>query len=183
MALDAHTSQQSLSQRQSNDSKDISFFRDVKDLTIHGGPFTLNALIETGPNKYLSCNGTLLINPTPDSPRPSSQQHDNARKLCPLPVASFTGRAKILERMHKYFGSDAECQRIFVLYGLGGSGKSQLAFKFLQQCQSNKRYSEFMIMIFILVYDFGIAAFRTSSTLTPPMNKHWKWTSRVSRPG
>ena len=50
--------------------------------------------------------------------------------------------------MHKYFDSDAECQRVFVLYGLGGSGKSQLAFKFLQECQANKRYSEFMIMMF-----------------------------------
>ena len=50
--------------------------------------------------------------------------------------------------MHKYFDSDAEYQRVFVLYGLGGSGKSQLAFKFLQECQANKRYSEFMIMMF-----------------------------------
>ena len=50
--------------------------------------------------------------------------------------------------MHKYFNSDAEYQRIFVLYGLGGSGKSQLAFKFLQECQTNKRYSKFMIMMF-----------------------------------
>ena len=50
--------------------------------------------------------------------------------------------------MHKYFDSDAKCQRIFVLYGLGGSGKSQLAFKFLQECQANKRYSEFMMMTF-----------------------------------
>ena len=50
--------------------------------------------------------------------------------------------------MHEYFDSDAECQRVFVLYGLGGSGKSQIAFKFLRERQTNKLYSEFMIMMF-----------------------------------
>lgn len=35
--------------------------------------------------------------------------------------------------MRRYFGSDCDSQRVFVLHGLGGSGKSQLAFKFLRE--------------------------------------------------
>src|SRR5258708_12192432 len=35
--------------------------------------------------------------------------------------------------MGRYFGSDCDSQRVFVLHGLGGSGKSQLAFKFLRE--------------------------------------------------
>ena len=61
-------------------------------------------------------------------------------KLCPLPVASFTGRKGILDRMYRYFNSDGNFQRVFVLYGPGGSGKSQIAFKFLDESQANKRY-------------------------------------------
>jgi len=62
------------------------------------------------------------------------------RKLCPLPVASFTGRRDILDKMQTYFDADSESQRIFVLYGLGGTGKSQLAFKFIDESQKAKRY-------------------------------------------
>jgi len=42
--------------------------------------------------------------------------------------------------MQTYFDTDSESQRIFVLYGLGGTGKSQLAFKFIDESQKAKRY-------------------------------------------
>ena len=76
------------------------------------------------------------------SPQPpvESIQHLKERKLCPRPVASFTGRNEILDKMRRYFESDGKLQRVFVLYGLGGSGKSQIAFKFLQDAQDNNRY-------------------------------------------
>jgi hypothetical protein len=48
-------------------------------------------------------------------------------------VASFTGRKEVLDKMHEYFRSDCDFQCVFVLHGLGGSGKSQLAFKFVQE--------------------------------------------------
>ena len=73
------------------------------------------------------------------SPRPPVEQVED-RKLCPLPVASFTGRKGILDKMRRYFDSDGKLQRVFVLYGLGGSGKSQIAFKFLQESQEDNRY-------------------------------------------
>ncbi|KAJ7291978.1 hypothetical protein C8J57DRAFT_1274319 [Mycena rebaudengoi] len=53
-------------------------------------------------------------------------------KLCPLP--------DILQKMHQHFDSDQGSRHIFVLHGLGGSGKSQLAFKFLQDSQAPHRY-------------------------------------------
>jgi len=60
--------------------------------------------------------------------------------MCPPPVASFIGRQDILNKMRRYFDLDGACQRIFVLHGLGGAGKSQLAFKFIEESKS-KRYA------------------------------------------
>ncbi|KAF9476076.1 hypothetical protein BDN70DRAFT_812909, partial [Pholiota conissans] len=52
---------------------------------------------------------------------------------CPPPVESFIGRRDILNQMHLYFRSNNNCQPTFVLHGLGGSGKSQLALKFVEE--------------------------------------------------
>ncbi|KAJ7800408.1 P-loop containing nucleoside triphosphate hydrolase protein, partial [Mycena olivaceomarginata] len=61
----------------------------------------------------------------------------------PLPVSSFTGREDILQKMHLSFARNlGSAQHIFVLHGLGGSGKSQLAYKFLQESRANHRVSE-----------------------------------------
>jgi tRNA A37 threonylcarbamoyladenosine biosynthesis protein TsaE len=38
--------------------------------------------------------------------------------------------------MHQYFGQNTKSQDIFVLYGLGGSGKTQIALKFIQEAAS-----------------------------------------------
>ena len=43
--------------------------------------------------------------------------------------------------MRNYFDSESACQRIFVLHGLGGAGKSQLAFKFIDESKV-KRYTD-----------------------------------------
>ena len=42
--------------------------------------------------------------------------------------------------MCQYFDSGHTSQHVFVLHGLGGSGKSQIAFKFLEDSQANKWY-------------------------------------------
>ncbi|KAK7012614.1 P-loop containing nucleoside triphosphate hydrolase protein, partial [Favolaschia claudopus] len=62
--------------------------------------------------------------------------------MCPLPVPSFTGRQDTLDEIHQYFAQDRGSRKVFVLHGLGGSGKSQLAFKFAQQAQATNRFSE-----------------------------------------
>ena len=52
---------------------------------------------------------------------------------CPPPSRAFTGREDILEQMQDYFfGASPMDRRLFVLCGLGGAGKTQLALKFVQ---------------------------------------------------
>ena len=56
----------------------------------------------------------------------------------PLPSEIFTGRVEYLEKMKETFSIQASSterrkQRRFVLYGMGGAGKTELALKFLDQ--------------------------------------------------
>ncbi|KAF8602169.1 FabD/lysophospholipase-like protein, partial [Ceratobasidium sp. AG-I] len=52
---------------------------------------------------------------------------------CPPPSRVFTGREDILELMRSYFFEASLMERrLFVLCGLGGAGKTQLALKFMQ---------------------------------------------------
>ncbi|KAF8596393.1 FabD/lysophospholipase-like protein [Ceratobasidium sp. AG-I] len=51
---------------------------------------------------------------------------------CPPPCRAFTGRGDILKQMESYFFQNASLERhLYVLYGLGGAGKTQLALKFV----------------------------------------------------
>ncbi|KAJ7441903.1 P-loop containing nucleoside triphosphate hydrolase protein [Mycena galericulata] len=52
---------------------------------------------------------------------------------CPPPSRIFQGRQAILDKMHKYFDQDTDDQHIFLLHGLGGAGKTQIALKFIKQ--------------------------------------------------
>ncbi|KAJ7765954.1 hypothetical protein DFH07DRAFT_938853 [Mycena maculata] len=52
---------------------------------------------------------------------------------CPPPSRIFHGRRIILDRMHGYFDQNLGKQHIFLLYGLGGAGKTQIALKFIQE--------------------------------------------------
>ncbi|KAK7028565.1 FabD/lysophospholipase-like protein [Favolaschia claudopus] len=64
------------------------------------------------------------------------------RKLCPLAVTTFTGRQESLQEIHQFFDGDPRTRLVFVLHGLGGSGKSQLAFKFVEEAQEKERFTE-----------------------------------------
>ncbi|KAJ7841848.1 P-loop containing nucleoside triphosphate hydrolase protein [Mycena leptocephala] len=55
---------------------------------------------------------------------------------CPPPTRIFHGRRTILDKMHQYFSQNTTSQDIFVLHGLGGSGKTQIALKFIQEANS-----------------------------------------------
>jgi hypothetical protein len=93
-------------------------------------------------------------------------------------VALFTGRKEILDKMHKYFMLDCDFQCVFVLHSLGGSGKSQLAFKFVQE---STWYGSTIYEITTgdNLY-FSFSASPTSSTLMQPMNKLFKLILRPS---
>jgi hypothetical protein len=61
-------------------------------------------------------------------------------KPCPSPTIVFTGRKDIISQLHQYFTPSSTSakpakQRRFVLYGLGGAGKTQIALKFVEECQ------------------------------------------------
>ncbi|KAJ7713101.1 hypothetical protein B0H16DRAFT_1702593 [Mycena metata] len=52
---------------------------------------------------------------------------------CPPPSRIFQGRQAILGKIHQSFDTDSGNQHIYVLYGLGGAGKTQIALKFIEQ--------------------------------------------------
>ncbi|KAJ7081514.1 hypothetical protein C8R44DRAFT_905347 [Mycena epipterygia] len=56
---------------------------------------------------------------------------------CPPPSRIFHGRQTILQQMHEYFMQTTGKQDIFLLHGLGGSGKTQIALKFIAESTSN----------------------------------------------
>ncbi|KAJ6545995.1 P-loop containing nucleoside triphosphate hydrolase protein [Mycena vulgaris] len=55
---------------------------------------------------------------------------------CPPPSRIFHGRQNILDEMHQFFTQDLKNQHIFLLYGLGGAGKTQIALKFIEEFSS-----------------------------------------------
>ncbi|KAJ7716760.1 P-loop containing nucleoside triphosphate hydrolase protein [Mycena metata] len=52
---------------------------------------------------------------------------------CPPPSRIFQGRQAILDKMHQFFDTDSGSQHIYILYGLGGAGKTQIALKFIEE--------------------------------------------------
>ncbi|THH21425.1 hypothetical protein EW146_g153 [Bondarzewia mesenterica] len=77
-----------------------------------------------------------------------SMDRKSGHKRCPPPSDIFTGRTDILSRMHNLFAVESNKQRIYVLYGLGGAGKSQLTYKFVQECQMDVQPSRFSDVFF-----------------------------------
>ncbi|KAJ7437600.1 P-loop containing nucleoside triphosphate hydrolase protein, partial [Mycena galericulata] len=58
---------------------------------------------------------------------------------CPPPSRIFHGRQDILDKMYHFFTSNIGTQHIYVLHGLGGAGKTQIALKFVNE--SSSRFS------------------------------------------
>ncbi|KAJ7112081.1 hypothetical protein C8R44DRAFT_741810 [Mycena epipterygia] len=56
---------------------------------------------------------------------------------CSSPSRIFHGRQIILKQMHQYFMQTAGKPDVFLLHGLGGAGKSQIALKFIAESTSN----------------------------------------------
>ncbi|CAE6489093.1 unnamed protein product [Rhizoctonia solani] len=58
-------------------------------------------------------------------------------KKCPAPTAYYTGRTKETQAVGSCIANSGHQQQVCVIYGLGGAGKSQLAFKAIQQNYHN----------------------------------------------
>ncbi|KAJ7660538.1 P-loop containing nucleoside triphosphate hydrolase protein [Mycena rosella] len=69
----------------------------------------------------------------PNVPMPQAPRYINN---CPPATRIFHGRQAILQQMHQYFNKEAGKQSIFLLHGLGGAGKTQIALKFIEQSAS-----------------------------------------------
>ena len=64
---------------------------------------------------------------------PAVVQASQAINHCPPPSQIFHGRQAILDSMHQFFARDTGKQKRYVLYGLGGAGKTQIALKFIEE--------------------------------------------------
>lgn len=77
-------------------------------------------------------------------------------RQCPLPTPTFTGRKDVLLQMDGCFFDGTKKQHTFVLHGLGGSGKSQIVYKFVERCDerdNNERYVSSTNHYFIISSD------------------------------
>ncbi|KAJ7607626.1 hypothetical protein DFH06DRAFT_1066608 [Mycena polygramma] len=59
--------------------------------------------------------------------------HTEGTNNCSPPSRIFYGRQAILDEMYHFFTSDIKNQHIYVLHGLGGAGKTQIALKLIQE--------------------------------------------------
>ncbi|KAJ6459335.1 P-loop containing nucleoside triphosphate hydrolase protein [Mycena sanguinolenta] len=94
---------------------------------VHGGEGGLGA----GPSFHYEFNAehlTMNMVQSPNAVQASSQVVNN----CPPASRIFHGRQTILDTMHQFFAQDTQKQKIYVLYGLGGAGKTQIALKFIE---------------------------------------------------
>ncbi|KAJ7260254.1 hypothetical protein C8J57DRAFT_1471845 [Mycena rebaudengoi] len=78
--------------------------------------------------------------------RPSAQPLlPPATTVCPPPSRIFQGRRDILDKMHEYFAQDIGNRHVCLLHGLGGSGETQIALKFLHETPSDRFTDVFFI--------------------------------------
>ncbi|KAJ6488912.1 P-loop containing nucleoside triphosphate hydrolase protein [Mycena sanguinolenta] len=63
----------------------------------------------------------------------SAVEAPQAVNHCPPASRIFHGRQVILDTLHQFFARDTQKQKIYVLHGLGGAGKTQIALKFIEE--------------------------------------------------
>ncbi|KAJ7187296.1 FabD lysophospholipase-like protein [Mycena filopes] len=76
---------------------------------------------------------TVLVNPK-QCVTPTAVARINT---CPPASRIFQGRQQILGKMQQFFSTNSGKQLIYVLHGLGGTGKTQTALKFIQDSDAN----------------------------------------------
>lgn len=70
---------------------------------------------------------------TSSSSEPPKPIDPSKAKRCTNPSQRFTGRDDALKKIEACFFADDGQQHIFVLHGLGGAGKTQIAYKFISE--------------------------------------------------
>ncbi|KAJ7850239.1 hypothetical protein B0H13DRAFT_2401391 [Mycena leptocephala] len=92
---------------------------------------------------------------------------------CPPPSRMFQGRQTILDKMNQFFAQDIGKQHIYVLHGLGGAGKTQIALKFINA-------SLFADIFFLdasttATIDTGLKSIATSKNIGSSSQDALKW--------
>ena len=92
--------------------------------------------------------------PTPVDTAPNPRRNTKP----PGPSSMFTGRKEALKKLSEYFDestASVACatQRVFVLFGMGGGGKTQIALKFVNEYRT--RYRSVSIRRYWYNYTYG----------------------------
>ncbi|KAJ7631521.1 P-loop containing nucleoside triphosphate hydrolase protein [Mycena rosella] len=97
---------------------------------------------------------------------------------CPPPSRIFHGRQIILDMMHQFFEQDLGKQHIFLLHGLGGSGKTQIALKFIQE--SSSHFSDIFLIDTSTVetIDTGLKNIAATKNMGSTADDALQWLSR-----
>ena len=96
----------------------------------------------SGPTVHINAQQLIIPNlehATVTSEEASQQSKIRAAQIgihCPPPSRIFQGRRQILDQMHVFFTSNTDMQKIYLLHGLGGAGKTQIALKFIKDLSS-----------------------------------------------
>ncbi|KAJ7819098.1 hypothetical protein B0H13DRAFT_392731, partial [Mycena leptocephala] len=76
---------------------------------------------------FIGGNVNYIVTPPNISIAQAARQTNN----CPPPSRIFQGRQTIRDEMNQFFNQDIRKQHIYLLYGLGGAGKTQITLKFI----------------------------------------------------
>jgi hypothetical protein len=102
--------------------------------TISGGTFiggNVNYIHATVIPPSKICISIVLLHFYLGSPDISISQAAQQANNCPPPSRIFQGRQTIRDEMNDFFTQEIQKQLIYLLYGLGGAGKTQIALKFI----------------------------------------------------
>ncbi|KAF8179783.1 P-loop containing nucleoside triphosphate hydrolase protein [Mycena galopus ATCC 62051] len=77
-----------------------------------------------GPRVHITAHNVTNMHPSP-----AVVQASQVLNHCPPPSKNFQGRQAILNEMHCFFTENTGVEHVYVLYGLGGAGKTQIALK------------------------------------------------------
>ncbi|KAJ7099119.1 hypothetical protein C8R44DRAFT_354966 [Mycena epipterygia] len=94
---------------------------------------------------------------------------------CPPPSRIFHGRQTIIQQMHQYFMQTTGKQDIFLLHGLGGAGKTQIALKFIAESSSNFTDIFFIDSSSVDTIDTGLKNIANTKTVGESSQDALRW--------
>ncbi|KAH8831071.1 hypothetical protein DL96DRAFT_1811998 [Flagelloscypha sp. PMI_526] len=91
-------------------------------------------------------------------------------RVCPLPTQYFTGRQGFIQQLEDHFNLGGDECRIAVLYGMGGSGKTQIGLEFIRRNKSRFSSIYFIDASSKLTLENDLIAIALGSSDQPPID-------------